>query len=57
MSSQGPEPARDEQTEQEVADYARRVIRMRDGRIIGDTGAVGAARPPTASAAAEEVPR
>ena len=27
--------------EQEVAGYADRIIRMRDGRIIGDSGAVG----------------
>ena len=29
--------------EQEVAAYARRIIRMRDGRIIEDSGAAGAA--------------
>ena len=42
--------------EQEVAAYARRVIRMRDGRIIGDTGAAGAMRPST-TGTAEEVSR
>ena len=42
--------------EQEVAEYAERVIRMRDGRIIEDSGAIDAAAdtPPVPMGRAEE---
>ena len=44
--------------EQEVAAFARRIIRMRDGRIIGDSGAeraAGQAPPSPANAGGEPV--